>query len=322
MNIIIVFSKARVPLTINLRGWRSVALLLAIGAAAYFSIYTVALNMAEQWAQNSDPRIVGMLEKIRQRTDLQRIELWNSTVDRLDQQATNLRTRIWRISHLGNEIAERMGFSEEILIDPGTLPSQDPVLLPDADPDERIGALEAKFFEIDSLLETESDRLTQIGNSVAEVAMQRSTIPKKIPIIGNFYRSSGYGKRRDPFTGRSAFHAGYDYAARTGTPIVAAADGIVTHRGRLGNYGKLIEIYHGNDVSTLYGHLSDYRIELGDFVSRDQIIGLVGSTGRSTGPHLHYEVRYKGRPSPYTKLTKQLLKERPIVALRPPLDIQ
>ncbi|WP_294253733.1 M23 family metallopeptidase [uncultured Sphingomonas sp.] len=107
--------------------------------------------------------------------------------------------------------------------------------------------------------------------------------------------TSHYGVRSDPFRGTAAMHAGVDIPGEMGTPIYATADGIVSHAGRLGGYGNLVEINHGRGMETRYGHLSKILVADNTRVRRGQIIGLMGSTGRSTGTHLHYEVRLDGR---------------------------
>lgn len=108
--------------------------------------------------------------------------------------------------------------------------------------------------------------------------------------------TSGFGKRRDPILGRSAFHGGIDFRARTGTPIVATASGTVIRAGRAGGYGKMVEIRHANGITTRYAHLSRINVSKGQYVQAGQRVGLSGNTGRSTGPHLHYEVRVGGKP--------------------------
>lgn len=108
--------------------------------------------------------------------------------------------------------------------------------------------------------------------------------------------SSGYGVRRDPIYGSSKFHAGLDFAAKTGTPVFATADGVVTEAGRQSGYGNCIDISHGYNYLTRYAHLSEVLVKPGQEVKRGEMIGKVGSTGKSTGPHLHYEVRFKGEP--------------------------
>ena len=108
------------------------------------------------------------------------------------------------------------------------------------------------------------------------------------------YNASGFGWRLDPFTGRSAFHEGIDFASPTGTPIVAAAGGVVIAAEYHHDYGNMLEIDHGNDIVTRYGHASKLLVKVGDIVRRGQNVANIGSTGRSTGSHLHFEVLVKG----------------------------
>lgn len=121
--------------------------------------------------------------------------------------------------------------------------------------------------------------------------------------------TSRFGNRRDPFTRRSAFHSGIDYAAPTGTPVYAPADGVVTRAARHGGYGLTIEIDHAQGLSTRFGHLSRILVSAGTQVRRGDIIGRIGSTGRSTGPHLHYEVHRGSRaidPMPFVRAGQRL----------------
>jgi murein DD-endopeptidase MepM/ murein hydrolase activator NlpD len=123
--------------------------------------------------------------------------------------------------------------------------------------------------------------------------------------------TSGYGVRSDPFKGRAAMHAGIDLAGPTGTPIYATADGVVSDASyNSGGYGNLIKIDHGRGIETRYGHLSSFSVRAGQRVTRGQQIGRMGSTGRSTGSHLHYEVRIDSRavnPIPFMKSSDYLL---------------
>ena len=123
--------------------------------------------------------------------------------------------------------------------------------------------------------------------------------------------TSGYGLRSDPFPGGAAMHAGIDLAGPSGTPIYATADGTVTTAGwNSGGYGNLIKLDHGRGIETRYGHLSSIAIRAGQQVKRGQLIGRMGSTGRSTGSHLHYEVRVDGKavnPIPFMRSTDYLL---------------
>ena len=123
--------------------------------------------------------------------------------------------------------------------------------------------------------------------------------------------TSGYGVRSDPFRGAAAMQAGIDHAGPSGTPIHATADGIVSEAGwNSGGYGRLIKIDHGRGIETRYAHLSSIGVTAGQRITRGQVIGRMGSTGRSTGSHQHYEVRIDGRavnPIPFMKSTDYLL---------------
>jgi murein DD-endopeptidase MepM/ murein hydrolase activator NlpD len=119
------------------------------------------------------------------------------------------------------------------------------------------------------------------------------SIPSIQP-IANFTFTSAFGVRSDPFRGSAAMHAGVDLASPTGTPIYATADGIVDRAEWSGGYGNMVEIDHGKGIATRYGHMSRIAAHAGERVKRGDLIGYVGSTGRSTGSHLHYEVRIDG----------------------------
>ncbi|HEX6071934.1 MAG TPA: M23 family metallopeptidase [Sphingomicrobium sp.] len=136
-------------------------------------------------------------------------------------------------------------------------------------------------------------------------------IPSDKPIKSNVAFTSGFGVRSDPFRGGAAMHPGIDLAGHVGTPIYATADGTVIRAGwNSGGYGNLVEVDHGRGITTRYGHLSAILVHPGDRVTRGQLVGRMGSTGRSTGSHLHYEVRIDGRavnPIPFMKSTDYVL---------------
>ena len=116
--------------------------------------------------------------------------------------------------------------------------------------------------------------------------------------------TSGFGTRADPFHGKARNHSGVDLASPKGTPIRATADAYVERAEVAGGYGNLVQLNHGRGYQTRYAHMQKILVRAGQYVRRGTVIGLVGSTGRSTGPHLHYEVRYKGKaidPTPYMK---------------------
>lgn len=147
------------------------------------------------------------------------------------------------------------------------------------------------------------------GAGAGTSGIGRIAIPSVQPVAKMDY-SSNFGIRSDPFRGTAAMHAGVDIRGPVGTPIYATADGIVAESHRRGGYGNLVEIDHGKGIATRYGHLSKLLVVAGARVKRGQLIGLMGSTGRSTGSHLHYEVRMDGRavnPVPFLTSANYLL---------------
>jgi murein DD-endopeptidase MepM/ murein hydrolase activator NlpD len=137
--------------------------------------------------------------------------------------------------------------------------------------------------------------------------LHRNVQPSIWPVDGRLM--GPFGRRSDPFSGEGAYHTGVDISAPTGTPVKAAADGVVTHAQWFGGYGKLVIITHGNGMQSYYAHLSKFEVIAGQEIRQGEIVGLVGSTGRVTAPHLHYEVRVGGAPvNPYRFLM------RPVVA--------
>ena len=159
---------------------------------------------------------------------------------------------------------------------------------------------------LDNLMAKVDAREIQYNQMEAMMLKQsvlKLTLPTLYPVDVP-YRSSSYGWRHDPILGIRAFHNGLDFSAAEGEPIRATADGRVKRVGRGPDYGKFVVIDHGDRLETRYAHASKILVSEGDLVQREDIIALVGNTGRSTGPHLHYEIRYKNRsldPRQYLK---------------------
>jgi murein DD-endopeptidase MepM/ murein hydrolase activator NlpD len=150
------------------------------------------------------------------------------------------------------------------------------------------------FVERVAIVDRMLDDLAALRDSAAAMPVARP--------VGAGRISSRFGSRRDPFLNQQGFHAGIDFAAGPGVPVRATASGNVVAAGWEGGYGNMVEIAHAGGFSTRYGHLSSILVSLGDRVAAGDLVGRVGSTGRSTGPHLHYETRKSGRavdPSPF-----------------------
>jgi murein DD-endopeptidase MepM/ murein hydrolase activator NlpD len=155
--------------------------------------------------------------------------------------------------------------------------------------------LQHTLTDLDRLTDQRTDLLAVMESRLFEQKVRSMMIPTQHPVaVGG--AGSGFGWRIDPFTGRSALHTGIDYQAGIGTAILAAAGGVVVTQEFRPDYGNMIEIDHGKDLITRYAHASKVMVKKGDLVKRGQKIGEVGTTGRSTGPHLHFEVLVRGVP--------------------------
>ena len=155
-----------------------------------------------------------------------------------------------------------------------------------------------KLDQLDQMLYTQSKSYDFLANEVANMTDRTAHIPAIQPISEKYLRAmaSGYGYRRDPIYGTSKFHEGMDFSSPIGTPVYATGNGTVTNASWKSQYGNLIEISHGYNYTTRYAHLSEILVKPGQAVKRGDLIGKVGNTGKSTGPHLHYEVRFRGQP--------------------------
>ncbi len=163
-----------------------------------------------------------------------------------------------------------------------------------------MGAHDLNMVEFQSALdalardvEHRADYMNVVETTLMSDKIKSKLLPTIQPVNVS-YNASGFGWRLDPFTGRNAFHEGIDFASPTGTPIVAAAGGVVIAAEYHHDYGNMLEIDHGNDIVTRYGHTSKLLVKVGDIVKRGQHVANIGSTGRSTGSHLHFEVLVKG----------------------------
>jgi len=153
--------------------------------------------------------------------------------------------------------------------------------------------LEATLQQIEQTTGQRNDVMTVIESRLFEQKIKKMMIPTRSP-VPDVGVGSGFGWRIDPFTGLSALHQGLDFPAETGTAIYSAAGGVVVSQETHPQYGNLIEVDHGNDLLTRYAHVSRSFVKKGDLIKRGQKIAEVGNTGRSTGPHLHFEVLVRG----------------------------
>ncbi len=151
--------------------------------------------------------------------------------------------------------------------------------------------------ELDRLSHEMNSRTRSFQELIDQLEAKRSVLastPTIWPVKG--WLTAGFGYRRSPFTGLRQMHEGVDISNSVGTPIIAPADGMVSYAGPLGGFGNVISIDHGHNISTFYAHLQQHKVSQGQRIKRGDLIALVGTTGRATGPHLHYEIQVNGSP--------------------------
>jgi murein DD-endopeptidase MepM/ murein hydrolase activator NlpD len=155
--------------------------------------------------------------------------------------------------------------------------------------------LQDAFAGIDQITQQRTDVMTVIESRLFEQKIKKLMVPTELP-VKNVDLGSAFGWRIDPFTGHSALHTGLDFPSEPGTPIFAAAGGLVVTQEFHPQYGNMIEVDHGNNLITRYAHSSRVLVKKGDIIKRGQKVAEVGTSGRSTGPHLHFEVLVQGVP--------------------------
>jgi murein DD-endopeptidase MepM/ murein hydrolase activator NlpD len=227
-----------------------------------------------------------------------------------------LQARILRLDAFGERLAKAAGIKkEEFRFDE---PPGQGGAAPSAafSRDLTLPEFRQKLDEISRILDDRSDKLGVLDSVFMDDRLARKTIPTTLPVSQGFY-SSNYGYRIDPITGRSTFHTGVDIIASPGTPVVSAAGGVVSAVEFHADYGNIVDIDHDNGLTSRYAHLLKSSVKVGDVVMKGQLIAQVGNTGRTTGPHLHFEVREKGVPLNPNKFFALDKKEgQPITALR------
>lgn len=215
--------------------------------------------------------------------------------DGLDAMAVRLgqlQAQLLRLDTLGERLAKLSGMKpQEFNFEQA--PPQGGPYVPAPQPDLSMADLDQQLASLSVLLNDRNDKLVALETMMMQNSLDKRMFPSSPPIPGG-EASSDFGWRIDPFTGKSAMHEGIDFMAQAGTPIRAAADGIVAFAGLHPQYGNMVEIDHGNDIVTRYAHASRLLVKAGQVVQRGERIAEVGSTGRSTGNHVHFEVRYKG----------------------------
>jgi murein DD-endopeptidase MepM/ murein hydrolase activator NlpD len=276
---------------LHLNGWKLIgaallsALLLMLGAVATYH-WVFLEGIRQGW-----PGFSSVARLVHRDSDGDRDAYLRANLDAMARKLGEMQARLMQIDSLGERVAGLAGLEPAQARPP--LPGSGGVLVAN-----RSLTLEELSREIDAMDAGSGSRvdwLTAIESRLFDQKIQRSLVPTEEPVVG-VRAGSPFGFRIDPITGQSALHTGLDFPADTGTPILAAAGGVVIAQEYHAAYGNLVEVDHGNNLVTRYAHASRVHVKKGDIVKRGQKIAEVGSTGRSTGPHLHFEVWVSGVP--------------------------
>lgn len=239
-----------------------------------------------------------LLRTVLQHPEFEKNQRVQSYVNRnLDYMATRLghmQVQLLRLNALGKRLVDLYGIdSHELSFD--HVPGQGGLSLESGQEDVSFEELSQQFFGLAKLLDDRSDKLTILDSMLLNERIEQEMLPSAMPLDAH-WMSSAFGTRVDPFSGKKTFHEGVDFPAKPGTPIKAAAGGIVVYSDYHSDYGNMVEIDHGNGLVSRYAHASKRDVSVGQLVLKGQKIAEIGSTGRSTGPHLHFEIRHNGVP--------------------------
>jgi len=297
LNIILVSgSTARArTLSLDWRHWTAGS----FGLLALFLSFTLLFNyMTLRYAAAINHPLLQAILLADQRQEAQKTqEVVQGHLNAMAIKLGDLQAKMLRLDGLGERLAKLAGLKPQELpgpLQPGTTPGRGgpaPTLQRNLSLDE----FNAMLGELAQQVDQRSDQLGVLEALLVNDSATKKFLPTLKPIEDAWY-SSNFGWRLDPFTGQQSFHEGIDFPADVGTAIEAAASGKVVFADVHPAYGKMIEIDHGNGLVSRYAHCSALLVNEGDFVMRGQLIAKVGTTGRSTGPHLHFEVRLNGVP--------------------------
>lgn len=261
-------------------GTVAVLALGGVGAAGYFAGRTTAETGIR--AASLQARLAEQQEKlaaVRQRT--------SSEITAMTRRLARLKSHVTRLDALGRKLID----VSNIDADEFDFGSEPGIGGPETTTGRGLDAseLENEVASLAQVLEERERQLSVLDDVLARRRLDAASTPVGEP-IGEGWMSSSYGYREDPFTGERAWHGGIDFAGRKGSPVSAVAAGVVTYAGARSGYGNLVEITHGDGYVTRYGHNAEILVQEGDLVRRGDQIAEMGSTGRSTGPHVHLEV--------------------------------
>jgi len=259
----------------------SLSLVLMLMAAGLYH-WVILKGARERWP------VIGSVVRFVVRDEFeQRDRFMRENLDAMARKLGDMQARMVQLEALGERVGGLAGVSpQEIKASPGrggAFVDGRPLSLQE---------VQSSLKDLEQISGESADLLTVMESRLIDARLKKMMVPTQNPV--NAPVGSRFGWRIDPFNGRQALHTGLDFQATVGTPIVAAAGGVVVTSETHPEYGNMVEIDHGNGLVTRYGHASKLLVKKGDLIKRGQQIALVGTTGRSTGPHLHFEVLVQG----------------------------
>ncbi|BBO19967.1 MAG: peptidoglycan DD-metalloendopeptidase family protein [Burkholderiales bacterium] len=291
MHIILVSDRLATArtITITLRHLVLAAVGLALTVLLLSSLFSyVTVRHA---AEVRLPFLQSLLMSVREQETQKARDFMRENLNAMAVRLGQMQAQLMRLDTLGERLGQLSGIKATEL-KPADKPGQGgPLVVPSKPltPED----IQRQLDQLSRQLESKGDYLGLIESEMMDERVKKNQLPTALPVEAQ-WNASSFGWRIDPFTGEQAMHEGIDFSAPPGTPIRAAAAGIVVAAERHPFYGNMVEIDHGNDLVTRYAHASKLLVKEGALVKRGQKVAEVGSTGRSTGPHLHFEVRFKG----------------------------
>ncbi|HVS26354.1 MAG TPA: M23 family metallopeptidase [Burkholderiales bacterium] len=295
MNIILVSGNLGKSRTITLSHSQIVfiAVLLLIGIAAFaIALHYLTLRHA---AEIKSPYLQSLLVSVQEQELRKQQAYLRENLNAMAVKLGQMQAQLLRLDALGDRLAKQAGFKpQEFMFD--QLPGRGGAVSGTPQRDLTLNEFNQQMERLSKELNDRTDKLGILETALMQDRLKQKLVPS-VPPVNTGWFSSNFGWRIDPFTGSNAFHEGVDFMSEGGSTVVAAGGGVVVYSAdNHTEYGNMIEVDHGNGLVTRYAHLSKRLVKVGDVVLREGKIGEVGNTGRSTGPHLHFEVRFKGAP--------------------------
>jgi len=288
--------------------------MVAFGISAMIVVAVAGLFLLVfRLAAEADVPVVQSVVSFVMRDQVARNEQYvQNNVSAMARMLGDIQARMLRLDALGERVSKLAGIRPEEF-NFHEVPGRGGPLAPDARA-VSLRELQDQVARVGQSVEQRADYMNVVESELVVKEARDALLPHGTPVSEGFVGSS-YGMRNDPFTGEMSLHTGVDFAAPVGTPIFAAAGGVVVSAESHPAFGNMVEIDHGKGLSTMYAHTSRMLVKIGDFVRKGQKIAEVGTTGRSTGPHLHFEVHVNGNPQNPSKYLASLRSGRPAPSL-------